>query len=199
MATLRAFIALELPETAKEALAATQMEMQNAARRRRLPVGQALRWVAPEGIHLTLKFLGNVDSDAVADLERAVAAAADGLAAPRLGLGPLGAFPDPRQPRVLWVGLTGDLETVARLQQRLEGNLAQLGFAPERRRFSPHLTLARVREQIGPDERKAVADLVAGGTSVSAFAFRADQLSLMKSELRPTGARYEALFTVHLR
>ena len=100
---------------------------------------------------------------------------------------------------MLWVGLTGDLETVARLQQRLEGNLAQLGFAPERRRFSPHLTLARVREQIGPDERKAVADLVAGGTSVSAFAFRADQLSLMKSELRPTGARYEALFTVHLR
>jgi len=198
MPTLRTFIALELPQEVRDVLGRVQAELQSAARARRLPVGQALKWVAPEGIHLTLKFLGAVDAELVGALEEAIAAAAAGQTAPRLHLTHVGAFPNVGRPRVLWVGLAGDVSPLDELQRRVDANLERLGFAPEQRDFSPHLTLARVREQAAPAERKAVADLLAAGAHVPQLEFKVERLSLMKSDLHPTGAVYEALHTVKL-
>ncbi len=199
MMLVRTFVALELPDEVKAYLGGLQETLLATAQRQRLDVGRSLKWVDPESIHLTLKFLGGVDVELLASLERAVESAALGVAAPRLRLVSLGAFPSPRQPRVLWAGLGGDLATVGTLQQRVEAELGKLGFQPEKRPFTPHLTLARLREQAGPDERRAVAALTAAAPGVVELAFITERLSLMKSELQPSGARYEALHTVHLR
>jgi 2'-5' RNA ligase len=161
-------------------------------------VGSALKWVDPEGIHLTLKFLGYVEEGAVLSLSAAVEAAVAGMRAPHLRLAGLGAFPNPRQPRVLWAGLAGEVERVRELQKRVEDTFSPLGFAAEGRAFSPHLTLARVRDTASPGERRAVADLAAGGVGAPELAFTAATVHLMKSELRPTGARYESLHAVAL-
>ncbi|MHB1005620.1 MAG: RNA 2',3'-cyclic phosphodiesterase [Chloroflexota bacterium] len=198
MAQVRTFIALELPDEVKAALAQVQTDLRAAAQRRQLPLGAALKWVEPEGIHLTLQFLGGVETDLVPDIERAVEEAGAGVSAPGLGLQTVGAFPNPRQPLVLWVGLAGDVYAVAELQQRVRSNLGNLGFAPEARPFSPHLTLARLREQASQDERRAVATLVATGVPVPAVTFVARRLNVMKSELHPAGARYSALHTIVL-
>ncbi len=198
MTLVRAFVALELPEQVKAYLASLQESLQATARRQRLDLGRSLKWVAPEGIHLTLRFLGGVDVELLAPLRQAVETAGAGVIAPHLQLVSLGAFPSPRQPRVLWAGLAGDIAIVETLQQRLTGELAKLGFVPEKRPFTPHLTLARVREQAGPQERRAVAALAATAPSVAELAFVAERLSLLKSELLPSGARYEALHTVYL-
>lgn len=198
MATLRAFVALELPETATTALATVQRDLRAAAARRGLDLGTAVKWVDPKGIHLTLKFLGYVDEDLVPALMDAVTAAAAGQAACRLQLSGVGAFPNPRQPRVVWAGMVGDVELVRGLQETVEEHLAPFGFAPEGRPFSPHLTLARLRETASPAERRAVAEVLGGGPAVPRVTFLADRLSLMKSDLHPSGARYTPLHTVLL-
>lgn len=198
MESVRSFIALELPPSARAALAGVQQRLRATASRRGLPIEGCLKWVEPEGIHLTLVFLGNVDADLIATLAEFIDTAGAGQRAPWLSLTSLGAFPNPRQPRVLWSGLAGDVEQVGELQRRVQDSLTPLGFVPERRPFFPHLTLARVRERATPAERKVVADLLAAGATVPEVRFAAEHLRLMKSTLRPTGARYEALHTFSL-
>ena len=196
---VRTFVAVELPEVVRAELGRSQREMQRLARARNLPIGSSLKWVAPEGIHLTLKFLGEVPEAMVEPIAEAVQVATAGRPALNLELSGRGAFPSARSPRVLWVGLAGDLAALADLQRVVEQELGRLGFAPENRAFSPHLTLARVREQAAPVERRAVAELLTLPQSLITVRFIAGQVSLMKSELRPSGARYEALSTFTLR
>ncbi|HEU4759114.1 MAG TPA: RNA 2',3'-cyclic phosphodiesterase, partial [Dehalococcoidia bacterium] len=134
---LRLFVAVELGEGVRRALAALQDDL----RRRGLT---DLRWVRPEGIHLTLKFLGETPTEKVADIQEALAAEVAGVAPHWLRLGKLGTFGDRRGPQVLWVDLEGDVSRLAQLQRRIDQALAPLGFPRERREFAPHLTLARV-------------------------------------------------------
>ena len=198
MSSLRTFIALELPEPAKNHLARAQNDLQRMAREHNLALGRALKWVEPEGIHITLKFLGQIDAALVDSLEEAIRQAGAGRPEAKLQIAGFGAFPNPRQPRVLWVGLTGDTSGLQEIQRVIEAKVEALGFPAERRPFSPHLTLARVRETASPLERLAVADLLVRAPTLPPLDFVADRLSLMKSELRPTGARYEALYTLAL-
>lgn len=181
----RLFVAIDLGEEARAALVAAQA----ACRKLALPV----RWVDPAGAHLTLKFLGDTDADrvdALAAALRTVVAAQEPFA---LRTGGLGAFPNARRPRVLWLGLAGDLERLARLHRALEAALAGLGFPPEERPFRPHLTLGRFREGARPDRVDDLAAVIAASSRWPAASLLVDAVRLMRSELGPGGARYTSL------
>ena len=180
---LRLFVACELSEEIRAALARLQADL----RRHRL---DNLRWVRPQGIHLTLKFLGETPAQKVAAIEAALAAASTGVGPFALSLGEVGTFGDRRGPRVIWVDVSGELETLAGLQKRVETAMGGLGFTPEQRPFSPHLTLARVPPEhvasLGPRIQEAIA-----GVQVAKVAQTVTEVSLMRSILQPGGAVYQ--------
>ena len=157
-----------------------------------------MRWARPEGVHLTLKFLGDIEASAVDAISRAMARAAQGVAPLELALAGTGAFPTARDPRVLWVGLKGDVESLARLQGRLDAELAPLGFPKEARAFSPHLTLGRVRDGAARGERQRIGDAIATARLPNEARWRADSLSLMRSTLAPAGAIYQRIAQIGL-
>jgi len=182
--TLRLFVACELPAEMKAALAS----LQEALRKKGAP---RLRWVRPEGVHLTLKFLGAVPQEKVAAIREALSPTVQGIPPLALSLAEVGTFGDRRGARVVWVGMQGDLEPLARLQQRVEKALEPLGFPPERRAFSPHLTLARVPDSVGSGERQTLRELAKTIEVPTAPAVTIGELSLMRSILGPGGAVYE--------
>lgn len=157
-----------------------------------------VRWVAPEGIHLTLKFLGNVDAGLVEDIFRAMQRASDKFAATSLELRlfELGVFPNRREPRVLWAGVEGDTEGLQQLQGLVDDSISELGFAKERRPFRPHLTLGRVRERVAPDRRRGIGEVISQSSLASCPPWIADELHLIRSTLTPQGAIYDSLGSV---
>lgn len=184
---LRLFWAVELPEPVRESLTTIQRRLKRS--------GADARWVRPEGIHLTVKFLGNAPAEAVEDLIRAAQDALAGL--PRMNLRPsgVGAFPRPKSPRVVWAGLTGDTRPLAELAGRLDGAMAELGFPPETRPFSPHLTLGRVKSGRG---RVDLVNTIAGLANYDGPPFTAGEITLFRSRLGPDGAKYESLAKIEL-
>ena len=136
--TVRAFLAIELDSGPRSAVAGVIDTLVKA----RLP---GLRPVRPERVHVTVKFLGNIDAGQVEAVTNAVSRTASEHDPLSLRLGPTGAFPNTRAPRVLWIGLEGDVTLLRSLQGAMEDPLAGLGFERERRGFSPHLTVARIR------------------------------------------------------
>jgi 2'-5' RNA ligase len=182
--SLRLFVAIELPGEVREALSRIQHELQ----RRGI---EKLRWVRPEGIHLTLKFLGETPAQRVPAIQEALAEAVAGINAHELSLGNLGTFGGSR-PRVLWIDLTGDLDTVRELQERTETALNALGFAREARGWSPHVTLARVRPEAARDIAGVITAAMAG-VNAPPGVIPVRELSLMRSTLRPSGAVYERI------
>jgi 2'-5' RNA ligase len=189
---VRLFVAVELPERIKDALGATITAL-------RADTQGPFRWVAPSGIHLTLRFLGSVRAEQVDGLADAMTTAALTVEPFDLVLDGLGTFPPRRPPSVVWAGLGGDLAPLATLQSALEAGVVERGMAPETRAFHPHLTLARVRERIG---REGVTSLVERLGATKGFdepPFPVGELSLIRSELRPEGARYTRLAAAPLR
>jgi 2'-5' RNA ligase len=183
---LRLFVACELPPEMKAALLA----LQDALRRQGAP---RVRWVRPDGIHLTLKFLGSVSAQRVTDICAALAPTVDGIRPLELSLGSLGTFGGRRGARVVWVGVNGDVDRVAELQRRVEAALGRLGFPAEDRAFSPHLTLARVPDHVDSAERERLWDLTKALAAPEAAPVTVRELSLMRSILGPGGAVYERL------
>lgn len=186
----RLFVAVELPAGAQEALAASMGQLRGLT-----PAG--VRWVQPAGIHLTLKFLGEVKGGLVEPLLGALreAAAGVGKAAFPLHLDGLGVFPNRREPRVIWAGVGGDLGSLAGIQGRVEDAAAALGLARERRAFRPHLTLGRVRDGVTPAARRELGSVVAeqGPVVAAAYAWDVEEISLIRSVLTPQGAVYTSL------
>jgi 2'-5' RNA ligase len=174
---VRAFFAWEPPPEARAALAALAAELRN------LPDGDAVRWVRPESLHVTLRFLGNVASAGVPALVGRVEAALAGASPCRVALGALRAFPSARQPRVVVVELEPEAPLAA-LAARIEAGVVAAGLAPERRRFRAHLTLGRVRSRRLPALAQRAADL--GALDVA-------EVVLMKSDLGRDGSRYTPL------
>lgn len=191
MELMRAFIAVELPGAVKSALVRLQGSLMPSEH-------PFVKWVDPDGIHLTLKFLGNIAAGRIPELTKAISEAARGMAPFRLELGSLGAFPNLRAPRVIWVGLGGEIASLITLQKNIESALISLGFAPEDRAFSPHLTLGRVRERTSPSERRRLGEVVASLKAEAISPFRVDSLSLMRSRLTREGAFYNCLASVPL-
>jgi 2'-5' RNA ligase len=192
MEQVRCFIAIGLTDEIKAGLEQLQAQLKSG--------GQvSIKWVDPYSIHLTLKFLGGVDADKISPITAAMAEAVQGVAPFRLEVKGLGAFPDLRRVQVVWVGVGGEVDKLAHLQQRLESNLAGLGFAPERRRFSPHLTLARVRDRASLYEREGLGRLIAGTKFEADYSLPVAAVSLMKSQLTREGAIYSRISTAELK
>lgn len=192
--TLRLFVAFDLPAEIKEALATLQTAWQRAT-----GAAHAVKWVAVPSIHLTLKFLGNTLPAQVDLIRLALSDALAGTRVLSVCLAAPGVFPSPQRARVLWVGLAGDLDALVDVQRRVERALAPLGFPAEARRFTPHLTLGRVRDDASPDERRALAAAAPTLTLPPTRPFALHTVHLMRSELRPSGARYTSLAQVALR
>ena len=188
---VRAFLAIELPDSAKAALSRVVEELR-AAR-----LG-GLRPVRPDGIHLTLKFLGDVPVDRIDSIGAAAERAAGQHAPFALSLSGVGAFPGGRAPRVLWAGIAGDLDSLGALQASVDGRLADLGFARERRAFNPHLTLARMRDSASREDRSRALCVLRATQPREAMSFDVDAVALFQSTLAPGGAVYRRLLRVPL-
>jgi 2'-5' RNA ligase len=182
----RLFAALDLPPLVLEALA-------EVAKRLRAQLPQhGVRWVRPEGIHLTLRFYGETRPEQVPDLQAGLTRVVSGLSPIELGLSDLGVFPNAVAPRVIWVGLTGALEALQTLNTRLETEAQALGFRPETRPFTPHLTLGRVNQLRAP-EKQQLSQLLKETVVNAPGPFQLNQLSLINSDLKPMGAVYTRL------
>lgn len=182
---IRAFIAIALPEEARRVIADFQREWQTGLR------GNFIRWTPVEQIHLTLRFLGNIPSSAVPQLESALQRACEEVAGFELIATGSGCFPDARKPRVLWVGVGGDVEALARLQWRIADETRTWGEV-EARDFRAHLTLGRVKDAPGFVAREIAhraQSLVCGELG----RWRVSEVLLMRSELSPAGAQHEVL------
>ena len=188
---IRSFIAIELPEKAKQGLARLREELERDEHR-------FVKWVDPRGIHLTLKFLGNIPSKRVTEITEAVGKAVQGISPFLLEISGLGAFPSLKQARVLWVGVGGELDRLSILQQDLDSALAALGFAREERPFVPHLTLARIREGASGPERRTFGELVGSTTFGDKYPVEVGAVRLMRSQLTPAGPIYTCLSVVGL-
>ncbi len=188
---IRSFVAIELPDEAKGGLARLRRELERDEHR-------FVKWVDPGGIHLTLKFLGNIPSRRVTEITEAIKKAAQGLSPFLLEISGLGAFPSPKQPRVVWVGVGGELDKLSTLQQNIDSALATLGFAREERSFVPHLTVARVREGAPASERGRFGELASSATFDGKYDVEVSAIKLMRSQLTPAGAIYTCLSAVGL-
>jgi 2'-5' RNA ligase len=176
---------VELPGAVLAALEKLQHELQ-----RHVPRG--LRWVRPEGIHLTLKFLGETPREKVPAIGDAVRSAVRGVEPHELSLAAMGTFGSKNAPRVLWVDLSGDVATLGRLQRQVDEALSSLGFAKEKRAFAAHLTLARVREESAREVAEPLASAVRS-VNVPPAVVPVQEVSLMLSKLGPGGAQYTQL------
>lgn len=183
---IRAFIAVELPDDLKLLL----REFEN---RFKLSKFRCAKWVAPESIHLTLKFLGNVSSRLLDEVIRSVKIEVESSRPFILTVGESGCFPNIKRPKVFWLGLTGDTDKLVDLQSRIDGATAKLGFARESRSFTAHLTLARLREDCSILERNQFAEAVKGANLETDYSMRICSISLIRSHLKPGGAVYTRL------
>ena len=179
---MRLFIALPLEKNVEEELGKIISTLKQK--------GGSVKCVKPENIHLTVKFLGEISPESVRQVCQAAETAAASASAMELAVKGLGVFPDARRPRVVWAGLSGAIQSLIDFHAKLEENLVHVGFDKEKRRFTAHLTLGRVKKSLSS------AKMVSALDACSAFTPRpisADRLVLYKSELRPEGAVYTAL------
>jgi len=191
MEQIRSFIAIELPGDLKFAISRFQERLRSGSR---APV----KWVNPENIHLTLKFLGNIDTAAVDDIKKALREAVQGIPAISLGAENLGTFPNNTRVQVVWVGLTGELDRLQKLQQCIDKALSPLGFPAEKRAFSPHLTIARIRDRASASDRQEIGRLAEKTNFESNLDFSAKSVNLMKSQLTREGPIYSILASFNL-
>ncbi len=191
MEIIRSFIAIELPDELRQELSRLEDRLKSGNQ-------PPVKWVDPYSIHLTLKFLGNISIDKIGQITSAMEEAARGISPFHLEVNGLGAFPNLKRVQVAWVGLGGEISQLTQLQKHIESNLALLGFAPESRAFTPHLTLARVHDQASPDERQRLGQAIASTGLEKSLDIRVDTVSLMKSQLTREGAIYSRIGYVKL-
>ncbi len=184
---IRAFLAIELPDALRSGLAQVQEELKKSR--------ADVRWVAPGNIHLTLKFFGNVPEDEIGPLAQAAREAAAETVPLQLQATIAGAFPSSNAPRVIWLGLGGEVLPLTQLFYRLEKAFATLGYPPEGRAFNPHLTLGRVKSSANRDK---LARMLEKLPPVDWPPFTVKELILFQSVLSPQGSKYTPLKVIPL-
>lgn len=184
---MRVFIGIEISEPIKAELIRLQAELRQAR--------AEVTWTKPENIHLTLRFLGEIEERRFAELKQLCAETAAAFQPFTLRLKDIGYFPNFRQPRVVWVGLAGEMEVATQLQKRLDAELIARGFNQEEKPFKPHLTIGRVKSVKNMKPLVAKADMY----RLPELAFEVGEIVLFKSELHPAGADYTALAKSKLR
>jgi 2'-5' RNA ligase len=185
--SIRSFIAVELPDDVSSAVSRVQEHLKS--------YGFRTKWVRPANIHITLKFLGDIDAGTIDAIAGAMVSAAEGCAPISLAAKGIGVFPNIKRPRVLWAGLTGEVNLLIDLQRKLDDRLGDIGFAKERRSFKGHLTFGRFKARVNSTEiMRALREF----KDFETRSFMARELILFKSELRPTGAVYSKLEGISL-
>jgi RNA 2',3'-cyclic 3'-phosphodiesterase len=175
---VRTFVCIEIPASIKERIDRLQNTLKT--------IDAQASWTRPSNIHLTLKFLGAVEATRIQRVAKAVERAAAGINQFEIEVSGAGCFPSPRSPRVLWIGISEIPDALKQLYANLEDELAREGFAREKRKFSPHLTIGRFR---GPKNATQLAEaLIASG--FKAETFKANEVIVMRSDLKPTGSIY---------
>ena len=180
--SIRTFIALELPPAVFSLLHKVQQDLKRMNIR--------ARWVRPENIHITLKFLGDINPGDIDKIGAAMTAAAIEFPSVTLTVRGIGVFPGIKRPRVIWVGLGGDIRSLLSLQSRLEQELAGAGFPKDKRSFKAHLTLGRIKQSAGP---AVIRQMISEYATLSSDEFSCNQVILFKSDLKPSGAVYSKL------
>lgn len=179
---IRTFLAIDLPEEIK-------VQIENIQSRLKASI-KGIRWTRPEGIHLTLKFFGNISENKIADISSVVEKNTVDIRPISLKVSTLGAFPNLKRPRVLWLGIGGSVEKLSDLQKEIEKDLESIGFQTENRAFRAHLTLGRIKS---PKNVKGLSEIIKNEEIYDAGSFCAGGLTLLKSDLTPQGAIYTKL------
>lgn len=184
---IRTFIAIELPSHVMEAIGRVQERLKSFDFR--------VSWVRVENIHLTLKFLGDMDSERVPEIGKLMTRALSLKEPLEIFASGLGVFPGVRNPRVIWVGIGGQAQGIAEIQASIDQYLTEAGFEKEKRAFTGHLTLGRVKRPVDGRRLEAAMRLF---EDFKTQGFRVDHVSLFKSQLTPQGAIYSRLVSVPL-
>ncbi|MFQ5455127.1 MAG: RNA 2',3'-cyclic phosphodiesterase [Nitrospirota bacterium] len=187
MDKIRSFIAIDIKESIR-------VEIGNIQKRIKEIEGLQIRWVRPDGIHLTLKFMGDIAFSDIDRIKELLNRSVSGFSPLFIKIKGIGIFPDMRRPRVIWMGIEGDRKELIRLQNRVEKGLSDMGYPEEKRRFTPHLTIGRIKSVSsshikGPQFNDIIEEL----KYVEAGEFQANSVTLLKSELKPSGAVYTKL------
>jgi 2'-5' RNA ligase len=183
---IRSFIAVGLPGDLIRQLKDFQAGLKS-------PEGRTAKWVDPASMHLTLKFLGDVDVNGLAAVKDETAVAVGSSRRFYLFTGRTGFFPDPGRPRVFWLGLEGDVDALLTLHKNIDAAMSKLGFASEKRPFTAHLTLARLREESSTGDRLAFARMAQAKAFDPPCKIEVGSVALMRSRLTPQGAVYTRL------
>jgi 2'-5' RNA ligase len=192
MNQIRAFIALDLPPSIQDSIESQTRPLRQA-------LGDKLaRWVSPSNMHLTLKFLGNAPASHLDFLKRMLAQAAESHPRFDLQIGGLGSFPTSKRPRVLWVGIHAPA-VLASLQNEIETGAVRLGYEKENRPFSPHLTLARIRQGLSAGDLQKIRDALAKTQLGRIGKASVDSVHLYQSDLQSGGSVYTRLYSAPLR
>ena len=185
---MRSFIAIEIPDEIKKEMVRIQEQLRIAK--------VDASWPRVEGMHLTLKFLGEVPETKITEIVTGLQTAVEGIGQFRLEVKGVGTFPNPQNARVVWIGLSGDIGKLTKLQGAVEDAMARIGLERDKRKFTAHLTLGRIKNIRSRDQWLAV---LAEFKDKSLPGFDATAVSLMKSELKPAGAVYEEIGRIQLK
>ena len=185
---MRLFIAIEIPGEIKQKMADVQRRLRDTA----VDAG----WTRPEGIHLTLKFLGEITESKVPDIMGTLTRALGGTGGFRLEIERVGTFPSPKNARVVWVGVSGDVERLMNLQTAVEDAMAELGMERDDRLFTPHLTLGRIKYLRSKEKWLNILEEI---KNIKLAGFDVKAVALMMSELRRTGAVYSEMGRIELK
>ena len=188
---VRLFVACEVPDDVKQSIGGVIETLKSRS-------GSAVRWIRPEGVHVTLKFLGEVPVKKLPRIKLAIQEAVVGHAPFELEFSNIGTFGGREGLRIMWVGIAGDVLRLEALVRAVNAALAVVGFEPERRPFRPHLTLGRVRDEI-PTRQRAQIEVDVGKLDVPLTSWRTSQVSLMRSRITATNVTYEVIATFPLR
>jgi 2'-5' RNA ligase len=195
MTELRLFIAIPLDNSLRAELEQLEERLQVRLNSHSVPQ-KSIRWVAPQNIHLTLRFLGNVNRAKLPDLEAAINRSAHGLPHFELAARGLGCFPNVTRPNNIWVGLDGDLKTASLLVRNLENELVGLGFPRDQRGFEPHMTLGRVKREATRAVRIRIGEVISSFPATVFGTLCAESVHLIASDLRPAGPVYTSIASI---
>lgn len=187
MSEIRTFIAIEIPENIRSKIADLQSELKK--------IGGRVSWVKPENIHITLKFLGQTQEDKINVIASQLKNAVELMQPFEVTVGDVGAFPNFNRPRVLWVGTNTEQQQLSILAKEVDKRMAILGFDREKRRFSGHLTLGRVKDN---QDVQSLVEKLQLYKEFNAEAFVVNEILLIKSQLSPKGSIYTTLKKVML-
>jgi len=187
---MRVFIALDLPPELLRAI-------HQAAAGLRSEIGPAVRWVPADNLHLTLKFLGEIPHSQIDPLTQALRAEAESSSSFEMQIGGLGAFPNPRRPRVIFLGIQAPAELEA-LTRGVESACSRLGYPPEARGVRPHLTIGRVKPDTVAANTLKISHALESATIDLLGTARVDSVELYKSELKPGGAMYTRVYSARM-